>query len=289
MRNIIKILFCLLMFSLSACGAKETAEPAPEAITEEMPVQETVSTDLDLKEMSGTYLLESMLVNGEEAITDQIKEAQKEYNTYFKMTILENGDVFIDFVSSQGHGCIKTEKNTVLIGGTDFPFVYENGRFTIDASVNDYMYYFVKDETLDPVIMYYRNAHLVLEDPYLLPWVDANDDDENSLFLFSMDVWLSEHTYDKTDESEECKEALDIFAVDGYYEDLSEGIHFNETENAEGYRLDVLFVTQTKYHWFRMWCLPEEKEKYSDIMYELMQKHVLILEWYQQGTTEQGH
>jgi len=92
---------------------------------------------------------------------------------------------------------------------------------------------------------------------------------------------------------------LNIYEMSRYYEKyalekMNKKIRFTNTESI----LTSLFIMccdhPSKY---KLDCVNnilnelegEEKEKYSDIMYELMQKHVLILEWYQQGTTEQGN
>ncbi|MBQ6479002.1 MAG: hypothetical protein IJI44_06505 [Erysipelotrichaceae bacterium] len=221
-----------------------------------------------------------MIISDKEYITEDFMQYQIDNDMFFKMTVLEDGAVFIDFISEQMRGYINPETSTIGIGSNGIPFTYENGTMTL-VTTAEYVYTFEKKDDLSPVVMLYRNDYFILEDPYLLPWANVPDEDGTGLFLFSKQIWLVEHSYPKDDESEELREALNLFQDNNPLMDLNEGTHYSYTEDGDAFFLDVLFVTPTNYHYFRMWCPSSDRDKYEDLLVDLMSNHVYVLEYYQ--------
>ena len=281
-RKILVWFFCIaLLMPAAGCSAKNESPQDSEEQAEE--AQETAAQDEEkaaLKEFSGNYQLISLKISGNEFITDYTLQKQEEEGTQYKMSILEDGTVYIDFISEQHKGRVYPETSTVQIGASSFPITYEDGTLTLDAAGSNSVYTFVKKESLSPVVMHYWNDYVAFEDPYLLPWGLVPDDARDSLFLFGSQIWLTEHSYPKDDESEELQEVLNLFNGNNPFTELIEGTHYNYIEDGDAFFMDTLFVTPTYYHYFRMWCMSSDREKYGDIMYDLMANHVYILEYY---------
>ena len=281
--SIRKILICFFCIAalLTGCSAKNESVQENEEEVQETPAPNEEEQAEALKEFTGTYQLVSLKISGNEYFTDYTLQQQEENGTQLKMTILDEGSCFIDFISEQHRGHIYPETSTIRIGTNSFPITYEEGVLTMIAEASDYVYTFEKKENLSPVKMYYANKYIMLEDPYLLPWAMVPNDEENNLFLFSKQIWLVGNSYPKDDDSEALQVALSLFNGGDPAMELSEGAHYNYTEEGDAFFLDVLFVAPVNYHYIRMWCPAADRDVYQDIMVDLMSNHVLLLEYYQ--------
>ncbi|MBR3227781.1 MAG: hypothetical protein IKF68_04465 [Erysipelotrichaceae bacterium] len=285
-KTVLCMLAVLMLLSLGACGSKETAQPENEETvqekSEDVGNKTNEASSAVLTEMSGNYRATSLIVNGEETLTEEMA-AQSENNDLLKMTVLEDGRAFLDFGTSIVKVNIDPSAMSMTVSasnGTPMPIEYENGIMKIKIK-DDTVYTYEKRESAGQVIMIYDKGNgFHIEDPYLLAWGDISHDD-NNILLYSQQVWLDVRRYEKDSDDEELVKEKERFAAqygDPSTWDLNSYEYIPE-EDGESYFMNYFVVGQEYYYTFRSWFYAAERSTYEPIISDIFDDHFYLEDW----------